>query len=41
MDHSEHKIIYFGSILPNLKKIAEERNNFESKKEQLKNELEI
>ena len=31
MDHSEHKIISYGGLLPNLKKIKEESNELNNK----------
>ena len=37
MKHKVHKITYYGSILPDIKKVKEETNNFKSKKEDLKN----
>ena len=39
MDHSEHKIISFGGILPNLKKIKEESDNFNNKIEEFKRDI--
>ena len=39
MDHSEHKIISFGGILPNLKKIKEESDNFNNKIEEFKKDI--
>ena len=37
--HSNHKIITYGSIIPEIKKIKEKTNNFNNKKEELKNEI--
>ena len=39
MEHSGHKIISYGSILPNVKKIKEEAKNLNDKKEEIKNEI--
>ena len=39
MEHSGHKNITYGSILPNLKKIQEEKNEFFNKKEALKSDI--
>ena len=39
MEHEGHKIITYGSILPNVKKVKEETNNFNVKKEELKNDI--
>ena len=39
MEHNGHKIITYGSILPNVKEVKEETNNFNIKKEELKNNI--
>ena len=39
--HNGHKIIYYGSIIPEEEQIKEETNNFISKKEELKKEIKI
>ena len=39
MEHSEHKIISFGGILPNLKKIKEESNDLYNKIEKFKEDI--
>ena len=39
MEHNGHKIITYGSILPNVKEVKEEINNFNIKKEELKNNI--
>lgn len=38
-NHSNHKIITYGSIIPETKKIKEQANSFNNKKEELKNEI--
>ena len=38
-EHNGHKIVTYGSIFPNLNKLKEETNNFNSKKEGLKNDI--
>ena len=38
-EHNGHKIKYYGTILPDLKKIKEEIKTFNDKKEQFKNEI--
>ena len=39
MEHTGHKIITYGSILPNIKKIKEEKDEFYNKKEALKKDI--
>ena len=39
MEHFGHKIITYGSILPNIKKIKEEKEEFFNKKEALKKDI--
>ena len=39
MEHKEHNIITYGSILPNIKKIKEDINNFNSHREKLKKDI--
>ena len=39
MEHSGHKIITYGSILPNIKKIKEEKEEFNNRKEALKEDI--
>ena len=39
MEHGEHKVTSYGSILPNLKKVKEENSNLFNKKEQFKNDI--
>ena len=39
MEHEGHKIINYGNILPNIKKVKEETNKFNNKKEELKNDI--
>ena len=39
MEHAGHKIITYGSILPNIKKIKEEKEEFFNKKEALKKDI--
>ena len=41
MDHIEHKIISFGGILPNLKKIKQESDDFYNKIEKFKNNIRV
>ena len=41
MDHIEHKIISFGEILPNLKKIKQESDDFYNKIEKFKNNIRV
>ena len=38
-EHNGHKIIYYGAILPEVKKLKDELKNFNDKKEQFKNEV--
>jgi len=38
-EHNEHKIISYGSIFPNIKKIKYETSNFNDKKEAFKNDI--
>ena len=38
-EHNEHKIISYGSIFPNIKKIKDETSNFNDKKEIFKNDI--
>ena len=37
--HNGHKIIYYGSIIPDIEYIKKETNNFNAKKEELKKEI--
>ena len=41
MDHSEHKIISYGGLLPNLKKIKEESNDLNNKIEEFKKDIRV
>ena len=41
MEHSEHKIISYGGLLPNLKKIKEESNDLNNKIEEFKKDIRI
>ena len=38
-EHNEHKIISYGSIFPNIKKIKDETSNYNNKKEAFKNDI--
>jgi len=38
-EHEGHKIVSYGSILPRIKKIQEETNNFNNKKEEFKKDI--